>query len=65
MVNSEEIFGTTVYLTPRKRFSANRCRYNGVRLHMICLMSEHCIKDNTVHQTFVTFELFTFTHCYV
>jgi len=30
---------------------------------MIYLMFEHCIKDNTAHQTSLTFELFTFSHC--
>jgi len=65
MVNSEELFGITIYLTPRTRFLVNRCRYNRARLFMIYLMSEHCIKDNTACQTSLTIELFTFSHCYV
>jgi len=32
MVNSEELIGTTEYLTLYTRCRINRCRYNGVRL---------------------------------
>ena len=34
MVNSEELIGTTEYLTLQTRCRINRCRYNRFRLHM-------------------------------
>jgi hypothetical protein len=32
MVDSDELIGTTEYLTLQSRRRVNRCRYNGVRL---------------------------------
>ena len=34
MVNSEELIGTTEYLTLQTRRRTNRCRYNRVRLYI-------------------------------
>jgi hypothetical protein len=34
MVGSEELPGTTEYLTLYTRFHINRCRYNGVRIYL-------------------------------
>jgi hypothetical protein len=34
MVNSEELIGTTEYLTLYSGYSINRCRYNGVQLYL-------------------------------
>jgi hypothetical protein len=37
MVNSEELIGTTDYLTLYTRCHINRCRYNRVRLYNVFL----------------------------
>jgi hypothetical protein len=38
MDNSEELIGTTKYLTLYARYRINRCRYNRVRLCLILLI---------------------------
>jgi hypothetical protein len=35
MVNSEELIGTTEYLTLYTGFRLNRCHYNRVRLYLV------------------------------
>jgi hypothetical protein len=34
MVNSEELIGTTEYMTLYTKYRINRCRYNRVRLYI-------------------------------
>ena len=36
LVNSEELIGTTEYLTLQTRFRTNRCRYNRSRPYYTC-----------------------------
>jgi hypothetical protein len=43
MVNSEELIGTTEYLTQYMRFFINQCRYNRVRLYLIL---NNCVFNN-------------------
>jgi hypothetical protein len=41
MVNSEELLGTTEYLTLYTRFRINRCRYSRVRLYFLPLTLQY------------------------
>ena len=43
MVNSEELIGTTEYLTLYTRRRITRCRYNRVRLYLYTYMTLHYI----------------------
>jgi hypothetical protein len=42
MVDSEELIGTTEYLTLCTRCRLNRCRYNRVRLYITFPLNFHC-----------------------
>jgi hypothetical protein len=42
MVNSEDLIGTTEYLTLQARCCINRCRYNRVRLYVNSLFMSVC-----------------------
>jgi len=41
MVNSEELVGTTEYLTLYTKYRKNRCRYKQVRLYIVTLLCKH------------------------
>jgi hypothetical protein len=47
MVNSEELIGTTEYLTLQRRCRINGCRYNRVRLYYVCISVKNAFVRTT------------------
>jgi hypothetical protein len=45
MVNSDELIGTTEYLTLQARCRINRCRYNRILLYVAL---KHIVVDSTL-----------------
>jgi len=63
MVNSEELVGTTEYLTLKTRFRINRCRLNRVRLYL-CVRACVYIYIHTYIHTYIYIHIRTYIHTY-